>query len=93
MMNPIASAAPPTLALTVLETRVLDRLVPDSFGQPSQPASLGTYLTNLTKIARLDVYVASAKDPPPGNMVMWRGMSRLNDIEIGFLIGAGLVGN
>lgn len=42
---------------------------------------------------RLGGYLARAKDPPPGNMVMWRGMSRLNDIELGVLIGAGLVGN
>jgi RecQ family ATP-dependent DNA helicase len=38
-------------------------------------------------------YLARAKDPPPGNAVMWRGMSRLTDIELGFFIGAQLVGN
>jgi hypothetical protein len=26
-------------------------------------------------------------------MVMWRGLARLTDIELGALIGAGLVGN
>ena len=34
-----------------------------------------------------------SKDPPPGNMVMWRGLSRLIDIELGFIVGARLVGN
>jgi hypothetical protein len=47
----------------------------------------------LTKIARLGGYLARAKDPPPGNAVMWRGMSRLIDIELGFVMGAQLVGN
>jgi hypothetical protein len=33
-------------------------------------------------------------DPPPGNTVIWRGLSRLTDIEIGAEIGAaGNVGN
>jgi hypothetical protein len=47
----------------------------------------------LTKIARLGGYLARAKDPPPGNAVMWRGMSRLTDIELGFVMGAQFVGN
>ena len=58
-------------------------------GQP-HPAVLSSYLT---KIARLGGYLARAKDPPPGNAVMWRGMSRLTDIELGFVMGAQLVGN
>jgi hypothetical protein len=37
--------------------------------------------------------LARAKDPPPGNAVMWRGVSRLTDIELGLVIGAQLVGN
>ena len=53
----------------------------------TSPASLGFYLT---KIARLGGYLARAQDGPPGNAVMWRGMSRLTDIELGFLIGANL---
>jgi hypothetical protein len=31
--------------------------------------------------------------PPPGNTVIWRGLSRLTDIELGIMIGAQLVGN
>jgi hypothetical protein len=38
-------------------------------------------------------YLARAHDPPPGNKVMWRGLSRLTDIELGATIGAQLVGN
>ena len=47
----------------------------------------------LIKIARLGGYLARASDPPPGNIVMWRGLSRLTDIELGALIGAKIVGN
>ena len=38
-------------------------------------------------------YLARTKDPPPGNAVMWRGLSRLTDLELGFVMGAQLVGN
>ena len=47
----------------------------------------------LTELARLGGYLARASDPPPGNTVMWRGLSRLTDIQIGVDIGAGNVGN
>ena len=47
----------------------------------------------LTKLAHLGGYLARARDPPPGNIVMWRGLSRLTDIQIGVDIGAGNVGN
>ena len=59
-----------------------------SAGPPGNSLSL-----YLTKLARLGGYLARAKDPPPGNIVMWRGLSRLTDIQLGFLIGAQLVGN
>jgi hypothetical protein len=38
-------------------------------------------------------YLARSNDPPPGNMVIWWGLSRLTDIEMGATIGAKLVGN
>ncbi|WP_199688329.1 hypothetical protein [Noviherbaspirillum sedimenti] len=67
---------------------MLDSLVKDK----SVPAKKN--LTHyLTKIARLGGYLARANDPPPGNTVMWRGVSRLIDIELGFLMGTKFVGN
>ena len=73
-----------------LELRLLDVLVkePSSVGQRRK--TLSTYLT---KLARLGGYLARASDSPPGNVVMWRGLSRLTDIELGAMIGAQLVGN
>ncbi|MCC8959222.1 hypothetical protein H8B02_39230 [Bradyrhizobium sp. Pear77] len=37
----------------------------------------------LIKIARLGGYLARANDPPPGNLIMWRGLSRFIDIATG----------
>lgn len=34
-----------------------------------------------------------ASDPPPGNVVVWRGLSRLTDITLGVRLGAKVVGN
>ena len=90
MMNRVAPTAPPAVALTSIETRVLDLLIQDRPPGKSRSATLHSYLT---KVARLGGYLARAKDPPPGNAVMWRGLSRLTDIELGFLMGAQLVGN
>ena len=46
-----------------------------------------------SKIARLGGYLARAKDPPPGNIVMWRGLTRLNDITLGATLQIDVVGN
>jgi hypothetical protein len=90
MMNRVAPTAPPGVALTAVETHALDLLLQDRPRGQRHPAVLSSYLT---KIARLGGYLARAKDPPPGNAVMVRGMSRLTDIELGFVMGAQLVGN
>lgn len=45
------------------------------------------------ELARLGGYLARSKDPPPGNTVMWRGLTRLTDIQLGFILGTQLVGN
>jgi hypothetical protein len=82
--------AAPELALTPTEIYLLDQLVND---QPGTTASGNTLSLYLTKLARLGGYLARAKDPPPGNTVMWRGLSRLTDIQLGFVLGAQLVGN
>jgi Transposase DDE domain len=90
MMNRSLSAASPILAFTAQEIYLLDRLVKEKgTGQPSG-ARLSDYLI---KLARLGGYLARVGDSPPGNRVIWRGMSRLTDIELGFSIGAELVGN
>jgi hypothetical protein len=90
MINRTAPEASPEVALTELELWLLDELVEDRAAEDLHRKSLTAYLT---KLARLGGYLARAHDPPPGNKVMWRGLSRLTDIELGAIIGAQLVGN
>jgi len=90
MLNRSARKAPPTPAFTPLEVDLLNRLArPPPRARPP-PATLNSCLTQL---ARLGGYLARAGDAPPGNMVIWRGLARLTDIEIGFLLGAQHLGN
>jgi len=88
MLNRSVPEALPTLALTATEIAVLDHLVNDK--PQARRKTLSHYLT---KIARLGGYLARASDPPPGNTVMWRGLSRLTDIALGAIVGAEIVGN
>jgi len=88
MLNRSTPDALPDLALTETEIAVLDRLVND------KPHTRRKMLSHyLIKIARLGGYLARANDPPPGNTVMWRGLSRLTDIALGAVVGAEIAGN
>jgi hypothetical protein len=44
-------------------------------------------------IAKIGGYLDRKNDGPPGNMVLWRGLSRLTDIQLGVEISQKLVGN
>lgn len=91
MINRVAPDASAKIALTSIEIKLLDCLVKDKNrrgGRKKPP--LHVYLE---KIAKLGGYLARAHDPPPGNMVIWRGLSRMMDIELGVIVGAGFVGN
>ena len=90
MINRATPEAAPEIAFTELELYLLDELVRDKASANQHSHSLSAYLT---KLARLGGYLARAHDAPPGNKVMWRGLSRLTDIELGAIIGARLVGN
>jgi hypothetical protein len=90
MINRAAPDALPAVAFTELEVHLLDELIRDKADAHRRTKSLATYLN---KLARLGGYLARAHDPPPGNKVVWRGLSRLTDIELGAIIGARLVGN
>jgi hypothetical protein len=90
MMNRSIPDASPGLAFTSLEVILLDKLVQDRKDYQSRTKPLSTYLI---KLARLGSYLARAHDPPPGNMVLWRGLSRLTDLQLGFLLATQLMGN
>jgi hypothetical protein len=90
MMNRVSPSVAPDLAFTPLELQLLDQLITNKDGADPPAESLSTYIL---KLARLGGYLARAQDGPPGNTVLWRGISRLTDIQLGFLLGAQLVGN
>jgi hypothetical protein len=91
MLSRTSPDAPPTVALTDKEIVLLDRLVGDAGNRKTQSGTLVFYLT---KLARLGGYLARASDPPPGNTVVWRGLTRLTDIALGAeLTAANYVGN
>ncbi len=74
---------------TTIERRLLDHLVPNRETDRASRKSRPSYLT---KVTRLGGYLARASDPPSGNLVMWRGLSRFTDIELEFSV-AQIVGN
>jgi hypothetical protein len=90
MIHRSAPDATPALPLTDLETALFDQLVPDKREDPPRTRALSVYLI---KVARLGGYLARAGDPPPGNTVIWRGLSRLADITLGATLRPQLVGN
>ena len=90
MVQRSAPEASPLLALTEVELLLLDEITAARRGCGSTNHTLADYLLC---IARLGGYLARASDPPPGNIVMWRGLSRLTDLQLGFALGAKVVGN
>lgn len=89
MINRARPEAPPTLAFTKLEICILDKLAKT----PPHLAAVASVSCYLTKLAQLGGYLARAHDPLPGNQVIWKGMARLTDIELGYLLAKGNVGN
>jgi len=79
MTNRIAPDADPGMVITDLELRILERLVADKPNAYSRPHSLAHYLI---KLALLGGYLARNSDPPPGNETVWRGLTRLVDIQL-----------
>jgi len=88
MLNRIQAEASLDEAFTELDLYLLEKLVPDE--PVPHPAALASYIV---KLARLGGYPACAYDPPPGNIVIWRGRSRLTDVEREIMIGVQFVGN
>jgi hypothetical protein len=91
MLNRCTRQLRPTLAFTSLEVALLKRLVPVTLDSTPHPrASLNSCVTQL---ARLGGYLNREGDDPPGNTVIWRGLSRLTDIGIGYLLASQNVGD
>ena len=76
--------APPDTVLTTGEIRALDCMDAVRSKPRLRCRTLSEYLL---QIAMLGGYLARNHDPPPGNMVVWRGLTRLHDLAIGITIG------
>jgi Transposase DNA-binding/Transposase DDE domain len=77
--------AAPDNVLTFAEITALNRIDASRTRPRLQLPTLAAYLL---QIAMLGGYLARKHDPPPGNMVVWRGMTRLHDIALGISIGS-----
>ena len=75
--------AAPEIAFTPDEIVVLDTIT----GGPLDTAER-TVSHYLWEVAKLGGYLARVSDPPPGNMVVWRGLARLADILRGYELNA-----
>jgi hypothetical protein len=82
-INRSAPEAPPEAALTPTEVALLNQLVKDT----ARAAQAPPLSRSIIKLAQLGGYLARAGDPPPGNTVIWRGMHRLTEIQIGYWLG------
>ena len=87
MITRSAPDADPSLVFTGSEIELLDSLTKNVRRQKKR--SIGDFLL---RIAKLGGYLARASDPPPGNTVIWRGMSRLTDIQFGFSLRGNICG-
>ncbi|MGE8488641.1 MAG: IS4 family transposase [Paraburkholderia nemoris] len=80
MLGRSAPQSSAELAFTRTEIELLERVVHDTPHNAQAPA----LVRNVMRLAQLGGYLARAGDPPPGNTVMWRGMRRLTDIQLGY---------
>jgi len=90
MLNRADPRTDPGEAFTDVEIAVMDRLSPRTGAPDFLPRALSHYAIQL---AKLGGYLARKGDPPPGNIVMWRGPRRLTDIVLGMQLAAEVVGN
>jgi hypothetical protein len=88
IVNRATPDAPAQNVLTPPEIELLDQMAGPAAPTCATPAVKRTVRHYLLQIAKLGGYLARAKDPPPGNMVLWRGLTRLADILLGFELKA-----
>ena len=84
MLNREIPAAPAKLAFSETEIEILDRMVKDT-AQIMSSAPLEKYTI---KLAQLGGYMGNKSKHPPGNIVIWRGLRRLNEIHTGWELAA-----
>jgi hypothetical protein len=88
MVNRTTPKTSADAVFTENEIAILNHLT----GNPEQPAPKNVAHYVLA-VAKLGGYLHRKNDGPPGNTVLWRGLSRLTDIHLGVELGNRLVGN
>ena len=68
---------PMKIAFSPLEISILEKVVP----QKKSEMRKTTAQYYLRKVAQLGGYLARASDPPPGPLVIWRGLMKLSDFQ------------
>jgi hypothetical protein len=84
MVNRATPDAPAESALTKPEIELLDRMAARAAPTGELRGPQRTISHYVVQIAKLGGYLARAQDPPPGNLVIWRGLTRLTDMLLGF---------
>ena len=79
MINRCAPQAPAQLAFTDIEIQIINCMA-NCHNNKKSTNDLSFYIEEL---AKLGGYLARKSDPPPGITVIWRGLKRLSDIEVG----------
>jgi len=88
MVNRTNPKTPAEAVFTETEIAILNHLADDR--RQSPPKDVARYLL---AVARLGGYLARKNDGPPGNTVLWRGLTRLTDIRLGVELGEKVMGN
>ena len=68
------------LAMTPSEMQLLDWLVKDN----AKTLAVAPLTRYVNKLAQLGGYMACNSDIPPANTVIWQGLRRLSNIQVGF---------
>lgn len=77
MLNRAHPKARSNLVFTEGEIQILGNFSKNKFNYKKLPDCI-------LQLAKLGGYLARKSDPPPGNMILWRGLTRLIDIQIGY---------
>jgi hypothetical protein len=93
MSNRVNPDAPAEMALTRPEIQIFDRLETSTAAHSEARTPKPTVSRYLVAIAKLGGYLGRTNDPPPGNTVLWRGLTRLTDIHLGYELHNRVVGN
>jgi hypothetical protein len=78
MLHRAAPRLQASVVFTPVKIQVLQSVHPNPAG--ACPSLEGCLL----QLAKFGGYLARATDPPPGTLVIWRGLSRLADMQLGF---------